>query len=154
MGDERDRLALAYPTFFAEAEFPTPTADRLPIRVAIIETGRGRLQDAQLQVQLCLKAGAALETARTKLILSDKRVELRAAEVGGLIRQRGWKLNVDAEASLVWPVLPFNPYKNAPESDLRHAVGVLTVPLRVHPPTDGALNWRRGKIDLSLEITP
>jgi hypothetical protein len=60
-------------------------------------------------------------------------------------------LKVDPSARLIWPVLPFNPYKNAPETEMRHAVGVLTVPVQVHPPKDGALNWRRGEIAFELD---
>ena len=41
--------------------------------------------------------------------------------------------------------------RNGPETELRHAVGVLTVPVRVQPPTEGALNWRRGDIAFVLE---
>jgi hypothetical protein len=48
--------------------------------------------------------------------------------------------------------LPFNPYANAKETDIRHAVGVLTVPVVVEPPpADAALNWRRGEIAFELE---
>jgi hypothetical protein len=60
---------------------------------------------------------------------------------------------VDNSARLVWPVLPFNPYRNAPETDMRHAIGVLTVPVQVHPPAAGALNWRRGEIAFELAST-
>jgi hypothetical protein len=151
MSEERDRLGLGYDTFFAELELPPPSADRLPLRVAITETGRGRLQEAQLNLQLCLKAGEVLETARTKATLDDKRIELGPEQIGGWIGHRGWTLRVDPTARLVWPVLPFNPYRNAPETDLRHAVGVLTVPLRVQPPTEGALDWRRQEITFTLE---
>ena len=151
MSDERDRLGLGYRTFFAEAEVPPPTDERMSIRFAIVETGRNQLKEGELHLQLCLKAGETLETATTKVVLSDKRVELDAEQVGGWIRHRGWKLSVDRPARLTWPVLPFNPYKNAPETDLRLAIGVLSVPVRVEAPTEGALNWRRGSIDFALE---
>jgi hypothetical protein len=58
---------------------------------------------------------------------------------------------VDPSARLVWPVYPFNPYKNAPETELRHAVGVLSTPVQVHPPPEGGLNWRTGEIVFELE---
>jgi hypothetical protein len=151
MADERDRLGLAYSTFFAELEVPLPSADRVPLRISITETGRGRLQDAELHLQLCLKAGQPLETAGAKVTLSDQRIELSAEQVGGMVRHGGWTLRASPAARLTWPVLPFNPYANAPEKDLRHAVGVLTVPVKVQPPPDGAaLNWRRGQIELEL----
>ncbi len=154
LGDDRDRLGLGYHTFFAEAEVPTPSEDHLPFRFAITETGRGRLQDAQLNLQLCLKAGETLETAKTKVVLSEQRVELGPDQIGGWLRHRGWTLRVDPAARLVWPVLPFNPYRNAPETDLRYAVGALSVPVKVQPPPAGGLSWRRGEIAFTLETTP
>jgi hypothetical protein len=151
MGDDRDRLGLGYHTFFAEAEVPTPSEERINIRFAITETGRGRLQDVKLNLQLCLKAGETLETAKTKIVLGNERIELTPEQIGGWIRHRGWTLGVDPTARLVWPIRPFNPYRNGPETDLRHAVGVLTVPVQVRPPSDGALNWRRGEITFALK---
>jgi hypothetical protein len=149
--DDRDRLGLGYYTFFAEAELPTPTESRLLFRFAITETGRNRLQDVQLNLQLCLKAGEVLETAKTKVTLDNQRVELGPEQLGGRVRHRGWTLHVDPTARLVWPVLPFNPYRNAPETDLRHAVGVLTVPVRVQPPPAPAFPWRTQSISFALE---
>ena len=153
MADDRDRLALAYNTFFAEVELPSPSDDRLALNFNITETGRGRLTDAELRLQLCLKAGEPLETGRTKTTLSERRVELDSDALAGVLRHRGWTLRVDRPASLVWPVMPFNPYANEPEKDLQHAVGVLVVPVKVVPPPVGAaLNWRRGSIRVSLEV--
>jgi hypothetical protein len=40
-------------------------------------------------------------------------------------------MHVDPSARLVWPVHPFNPYANAPEEGLRHAVAALSVPIRL-----------------------
>jgi hypothetical protein len=152
MSDDRDRLGLGYRTFFAEAEVPSPQNDRMKVRLAITETGRGRLQDAQLHLQLCLRARETLETAASKHILDETRLELDASQVGGYICHRGWTLRVPATARLTWPVFPFNPYANAPETDVRHAVGVLTVPVAVEPPpADAALNWRRGELVFELE---
>ena len=90
-----------------------------------------------------VKAGEVLETPKAKVVLGDKRIEMAPDQIGGWVRHRGWKLAVPPTARLVWPILPFNPYKNAPETDMRHAVGVLTVPVQVQPPKEGALNWRR-----------
>src|SRR5262245_53593413 len=64
MNDDRDRLGLGYSTFFAEAVIPRPTDEQVTVRFAITETGRGRLQDVQLNLQLVLKAGEPLETAK------------------------------------------------------------------------------------------
>jgi hypothetical protein len=154
MSDERDRLGLGYNTFFAEAEVPKPAENKLPFRFAITETGRGRLQDVRLNLQLVLKAGETLETAKTKVVLDEKRIELAPDQIGGWVRHRGWTLQVDSTARLVWPVLPFNPYRNAPETDLRYAVGVLSVPVKVQAPPEGGLNWRRGEIAFVLETQP
>jgi hypothetical protein len=151
MSDERDRLGLGYTTFFAEAEVPPPSEGRLPFRFAITETGRGRLQDVTLNLQLRLKAGETLETAKTKIVLDDKRIELGPDQIGDRIHHRGWSLRFSQPARLKWPVMPFNPYRNAPETDMRFAIGVLSVPVRVEPPAVGALNWRRGEIALLLE---
>jgi hypothetical protein len=151
MADDRDRLGLGYHTFFTEAEIPTPTEDAMRMRFAITETGRGRLQNVTLNLQLGLKAGESLETAKAKVVLGDKRIDLGPEQIGGWLRHRGWTLRVDPAARLTWPVMPFNPYKNAPETEMRHAVGVLSVPVQVHPPKDGALNWRRGEIAFVLE---
>jgi hypothetical protein len=147
-------LGLGYHTFFAEAEVPAPSPDRLAFRFVITETGRGRLQEGQLNLQLCLKAGEVLETATTSVTLDSQRIELGPEQIGSWIRHRGWTLRVDPTARLVWPILPFNPYRNAPETELRHAVGVLSVPLRVQPPAHGALNWRRQEIAFTLETQP
>jgi len=155
MSPERDRLGLAYSTFFAEAELPMPRDDRLPFRFAITETGRGRLKDVQLNLQLCLRAGETLETATSKTVLGEDRIELGPDRIGGWIRHGGWTLRVDPAARLTWPVFPFNPYANAPEKGLRRAVGVLTVPVTVTPPpADAALDWRRGEIAFELEAPP
>jgi hypothetical protein len=92
------------------------------------------------------------ETARTKIELDAARVDLTPDRIGGWIRHRGWTLRVDPAARLTWPVRPFNPYSNGPEKELRHAVGVLSVPVSVQPPpADAALNWRRGEIAFELE---
>lgn len=154
MSDERDRLALGYNTFFAELEVPTPSKEALPFKFVITETAPNRLQDARLNLQLCLKAGETLQTAKTKIVLDEKRVELGPEQIGGCLRHRGWTLRVDPTARLVWPVLPFNPYRNAPETNLRYAVGVLSVPVKVQPPAEGSFRWRRGEIAFSLEAKP
>ena len=60
-------------------------------------------------------------------------------------------MKVDPGARLTWPVYPFNPYRNAPEADLRHAVGALTVPIRVKPPVASTLPWRTQEISFTLE---
>ena len=79
-----------------------------------------------------LKAGETLETGAGKNIaLGAERIELGPAEIGGWIRHHGWMMKVDPTARLVWPVYPFNPYGNAPETGVEWAVGALSVEL--HP---------------------
>ncbi len=154
MSDDRDRLGLGYDVFFAEAEIPKPTAEKLPLQFHIVESGPGRLRDVTLNLQLVLKAGETLETAKTKFVLDGKRLELTPEQIGGWIRHRGWTMKVDPAARLVWPILPFNPYRNAPETDMRHAVAALSVPVKVQPPPGGGFNWRRGEIGFTLEVGP
>ena len=67
MSDERDRLSLAYNTFFSDLYIPTPTERELSLRFVI--TGRGRpADDPQLTLQLCLKPGETMETGAGKKI--------------------------------------------------------------------------------------
>jgi hypothetical protein len=131
MGADRDRLGLAYQTFFAELAVTPPTDKGVELRYTLQETARNRLEDGQLHLQLCLKSGEVLETARKQLVLGETRIELTPEEIGGVVRHNGWTLHVGPTARLTWPILPFNPYRNAPETDLAHAVGVLSTPLRV-----------------------
>ena len=82
-------------------------------------------------MQLCLRAGETLETGGGKrIVLGTERVELSPEELGGEIRHHGWTLKMDPTARLVWPVYPFNPYMNKPETKLEHAVGLLSVPVQ------------------------
>jgi hypothetical protein len=150
MTDEGDRLGLAHRRFFAVLEVPPPDRERFSFRFEITEQGHGRMRTVQLNLQLVLKAGEPLETGRSKIMLGADRVELGPNEIGGWIRHRGWTLHVDPTARLTWPVFGFNPYRNAPETELRHAVGVLTVPVCVQPPTEGPLNWRRQEIAFTV----
>lgn len=154
MGDDRDRLALAYETCFAEVEVPRPAGEQMPFRFIVTETGRNRLGDVRLNLQLVLKAGETLQTARTKIVLDERRIELGPQQIGGWIRHHGWTLRVDPAVRLVWPVLPFSPYRNGPETDLRQAVGVLSAAVKVQPPPQGGLDWRRAEITFVLDASP
>ena len=155
MSDGRDRLGLSYGRFFAELEVPTPSDNLLPFHFTVVEVGRGRAKEAQFNLQLCLRGGEVLETAKTKSVLSDQRIELKPNEIGGWLRHRGWTLTVPPTASLVWPVYPFDPYRNAPETDLKYAVGALTVPVVVSdlPASEVKLNWGRQEIAFTLEVS-
>lgn len=131
MGEDKDRLSLSYNSFFTDLYVPAPSRSEVRLRFAI--TGKGDPpEQAHLSLQLCLKPGQELGLGSgKKVILGSDHVELQGDEIGGWIRQHGWTLTVDPAASLVWPVYPYNPYADAPETTLEHAVGVLSVPLRL-----------------------
>jgi hypothetical protein len=130
---------------------PTPSEKRLSFRFLI--TGRGDPAPEQhLNLQLCLKAGDILETATgKKFVLDAQKVELSPADIGGWIRHRTWKLSVDSATQIVWPVYPHNPYANGPEKSPRHAVGRLTVPLRLKPQSE---DWTvlPGEREIAFEL--
>jgi hypothetical protein len=92
-----------------------------------------------------------LETARTKVTLGKDKVGLGPDQIGGWIRHGGWALRVPPAARLSWPVMPFNPYRNAPETHLRYAVARLQVPIEVQPWPHWELGWRRQDIEFTLE---
>jgi hypothetical protein len=133
MGNTTDRLSLAYNSFYCDLFVPAPSETGQNFRFAI--TGKGDPpDDARLTLQLCLKAGEVLETGAGKTInLGVDRVELTADEIGGWIRHHGWTLKTAAPVRLVWPVYPFNPYADGPETSLDHAVGALSAPLQLKP---------------------
>ncbi len=152
MSDVRDRLSLAYNTFFSDLYVPTPSERELSLRFVI--TGRGRPADEpRLTLQLVLQAGETLETgAGKKLRLGTDRIELSPAEIGGWISHHGWKLKVDPTARLVWPVYPFNPYTNAAETDIKYAVGALSVPLRLKSQPGRYIRTNEQEIVFALEV--
>ena len=125
------RLSLAYYSFFVDLYVPRPTGKSVTLRFDI--TGKGRApEEADLNLQLVLKSGQTLETgAGKKIVLGSDPIKLGPEDIGGWIRQGGWTLKVDPEAALAWPIYPYNPYANAPEKTLEHAVGRLSVPLHL-----------------------
>lgn len=127
-----DFLAVAHHTFTCEILSPPVEADEAHINFRI--TGRGPVpEEAALALQLCLKAGTVLETgAGRKIKLSEERIELTPDMLGGAIKHGAWTLKIDADATLSWPVFPYNPYRNGLETKLEYAVGLLRVPLRLH----------------------
>ncbi len=129
MGEEQDKLSLAYNTFFCVLELAVVSDKQLRLRFTITPTNRHA--DSQMTLQLCLKGGETLETgAGRKIALNSNNVELGPEEIGGWIRHNGWILRVNSASRLSWPVYPFNPYANAPETGVEHAVGALSTPLR------------------------
>ncbi len=129
MSEEKDRLSLAYNSFFSDLEILSPSDKQLAFRFVI--NGKGSpAEAARLNLQLRLRPGQTLETETGKLILGTDAIELGPEKLGSWIRHHGWTLKVDPTARLIWPVYPFNPYANGPESKLERAVGVLSVPLQ------------------------
>lgn len=144
MKEAPDRLALAYHTFFTELEVPEPSANRAEFRFSI--TGKGRPpEEAYLTLQLRLKAGESLETPSGPQSITSAPIEL---VLTGAIRHRGWTLRTDSEASLKWPVYPFNPYANGPEKDVANAVATLTIPIRLK----GGASVRPGEQRISIVL--
>lgn len=153
MSDEGDRLGLSHRSFFVELHVPPPTPEKLKFHFDAIAGGDGRMQEGFLNLQLVLHAGEEIETAKKKFILGEERIELGPDEIGGWIRHRGWKIEVDPNASLTWPVYPFSPYLDGPETDIRRAVGRLWAPLDVRPPTyRGGEDWPRQRIAFAIEV--
>ena len=150
MSDERDQLSLAYNTFFSDLYVPAPSGRQMTFRFVI--AGKGNpAEEAQLTLQLCLKAGEGLETAAgKKIVLGAEHIELGPAELGGWIRHHGWTLKIDPTATLVWPAYPYNPYAAAPEKELEHAVGALSVPLRLKSKPGHFIRPREQEIAFTL----
>jgi hypothetical protein len=59
-------------------------------------------------------------------------------DAGEWIRHRGWRLSWRGPATLEWPVYPYNPYADAPETSIEHAVAALTFRLQ----DSGAFEFR------------
>ena len=120
-----DNLAVSFNTFFAELTIPPPSAEALSLDIAI--TNRSRAGTRRLTLQLCLKPGQFLETAAgTSVLLGEDRVALSSEQIGAWIRHNGWRLKTPPGVQLQWPVRPYNPYANASEPGIEHAVGVLS----------------------------
>lgn len=142
MSETGDRLALAYNKFFAVLEITPATGDRQEFGIVITPTGR--IAEAELNLQLVLQVGENLETSTGQnVVLDDKPIQWNSANLGSWIRHRGWTLHVGPGARLSWPIYPFNPYRNVPETDLTHAVGRLSFPLQP-----------REKLAFAIEVSP
>jgi hypothetical protein len=129
MSDEQDRLSLAFNTFFSDLYVPPPSEKQLKLRF-VVTAMSPPAQEARATLQLILHAGEELETGTGKKIkLGTERIELQPEDIGGSLRHHGWKMEVDPKARLIWPIYPHNPYANAPETSLEHAVGALSAPV-------------------------
>jgi len=129
MGEKVDRLALAYNVFFAVLEIPRPSEKQLQFR--ILTTYKWGDAVSRFNLQLVLKAGQTLETGSGQIIvLGTEKIDLGDTELGGLIRNNGWTLHLPPGMRLTWPVYPFNPYKDGPETELTLAIATLSMPLK------------------------
>jgi hypothetical protein len=129
MDDSTDRLALAYNTFFAILEVPAPSEKQIEFR--FFTTYKWGDATSQLNIQLVLKTGMTFETSSgIKAVLGKDLIDLSEEELGGSIKHNGWVLHTPVGAHLTWPVFPFNPYTDSPETSLDHAIGILSVPLK------------------------
>ncbi|HWQ53956.1 MAG TPA: hypothetical protein VN442_09735 [Bryobacteraceae bacterium] len=152
MTDAADRLWLAYNSFFSEIEVPRATGSGMDIRFKI--SGRGPApESARLALQLVLHPGEELETAAgVRVRLDQQRVTLNSTEIAGAIRHHGWSIETGADCSLVWPVYPYSPYRNGPETRLDRAVGVLTFPLRLKSEKDRFVRPNEQVISVRLKV--
>lgn len=129
MSNQIDKLALAYNVFFATIEVPKPTGRKLKFQ--IVTTYKLEQAVSELNLQLILEPGEILETGGgRKVVLGENKIEWGDAELGGWIKHNGWIMQIPFGMHLSWPVLPFNPYKNKPETELSKAVGRLSTPLK------------------------
>ena len=76
------------------------------------------------------------------------------ADLGGSIRHHhhGWKLTFDSTARLVWLIYPYDPYTDAPEKTLNHAVGLLWIPLRLKAVPGHSVRPREQEISFAVEV--
>jgi hypothetical protein len=129
MDDKADRLALSYNTFFSVLEVIYPRNKEIEFR--FLNTYKWGDAISQLNLQLVLRAGQTLKTASgVEIILGNEPIDLDDGKLGGSIFHNGWVLHLPGDAHLTWPVFPFNPYADGPETTLEHAVGILSVPLK------------------------
>ena len=144
LDDKGDRLSLAYNTFTAEVDAAAPSDAQLPLRITVRR--KGTFEEAFVTLQLVLKPGEAVETAAGRRFTAGAdRVALEAGDLGGSLRHRGWTLSWSGQAQLAWPVYPYNPYAEGPETSLEYAVGALTFPLSI------ASGEREAVISLKVE---
>lgn len=149
--ESEDVLALAFNSFSAEIQLPVPTTDEAVVKVDL--SGRGPAQEAYLTLQLCLQEGKTLKTGsgQTKAI-DTTHFKLTAAEIGGSIQHNGWILKLKDDATLEWPVYPYNPYRNGPETLLKHAVALLQIPLNLKAPKEHWMQPHERTIELRFQV--
>lgn len=129
MSDQSDRLALAYNSYFGTIDVPKPSEKSVKVRIAT--TYKWGDAVSGLNLQLVLKPGQVLETAMgRKVTVGEEKIDWSEAEMGGWIKHNGWIMRIPAGMHLTWPVYPFNPYADKPETDVEKAVGRLSTALK------------------------
>jgi hypothetical protein len=128
MGEQGDRLSVAFNSFTADVDVGIPANGELPVSFKVRRKSESR--DTHLTLQLVLKPGEAVETgAGQNFTPGMENVALEVKDLGGSIRHRGWTLSWDGAAHLAWPVYPYNPYADGPEKSLEFAIATLSFPL-------------------------
>jgi len=61
-------------------------------------------------------------------------------------------MKCDPTARLEWPVYPYDPYADAPEKGLDHAVGALSVPLRLNARPGHSVRPNEQEISFVVEV--
>jgi len=149
-----DLLAVAHNSFSAEIFVPPIALHAESMEIVFRINGRGPVpDDAVIGLQLNLTQGKELRSATGKAAtVSKDAVVWASAELGGELGHADWSLAVDSEASLQWPVFPYNPYRNGPETKLEHAVALLRVPLKLKADPDHWLQVNERIIRVRLTV--
>jgi hypothetical protein len=109
------------------------------IRVDLSETNRARLVysaenggamgPVQAHVTLLPSLGKAWRTAAGKSgTLGAKPVMLNPQDIGGWFEHDGWRVELPAEATISWPVLPHDPYRKDGRAEPGQGRIVATLP--------------------------
>lgn len=77
---------------------------------------------------------------------------IEGKDLGGSIRHAGWTLEFDSGARLRWPVYPYNPYRNGPETRLDLAVAALSFPLELRADPKRYVRPRERTIRVKLTV--
>ena len=127
MSEKRDRLSLAYNTFFADLYVEPPSANELDFRFNVYSR---ELPHRTGHAAIVLTPG---ETRHgTAAVSVARNPSTSGNEIGGV--QAPWlTLALDPSVRLQWPVYPHNPYANKPETNPRRAVAILVAPLNLKP---------------------
>lgn len=154
MSDAQDRLSVGFNTFWGDLLVPTPSDEEMTFRFVI--NGRGRpAEDLRINLQLALTPGETLETGTgRKVTLGSEAIELSPDDLGGSIRHHGWTMQLDPAASLTWPFYPQNPYTDSPETELRYAIGRLTMPLFLKSRPGHYVRPNEKQVEIKIRATP